>query len=87
LIRYISHYGIFHGHMHSTMGHNVCHCTERYSSSLPADVDAVRMSRYSYDDYVQVLFIIELVMLQSGIIFADISSQDASFILNYVCTV
>ena len=30
---------------------------------------------------------IELVMLGSGVILADISSQDASFILNYVCTV
>jgi len=30
---------------------------------------------------------IELVMLQSGIIFADISSQDASFILNCVYSV
>jgi len=29
----------------------------------------------------------ELVMLQSGIIFADISSQDASFILNCVYSV
>jgi len=29
----------------------------------------------------------ELVMLLDGIIFADMSSQDASFILNCVCTV
>ena len=30
---------------------------------------------------------IEPVVLRSGIIFADITSQDASFILNYVYTV
>ena len=45
------------------------------------------MTRYSYDDYVRVLFMVALVMLRSGSIFADINSQDASYILNYVCTV
>jgi len=38
--------------MHSTrlIGRNVQRRIGRYSSSLPANVDAVCMSRYSYDD-------------------------------------
>ena len=41
----------------------------------------------SYNDYVRAVYMTEPVMLRSGITFDDISSQDASFILNYVCMV
>ena len=42
---------------------------------------------HTYDDYEQVIYILELIMLRSESTEVDISASDASFILNYVCTV
>ena len=53
---------------------------EHYSSFGPSYVDDVCKSRYTYDDYERVLFILELIMLRSGTIDADLSAHDASFI-------
>jgi len=90
---YINQYSILFGCMHSTLGHNVQYCFERYSalshSTLCSHTVIQRAcyKRYTRDDYVWTLFNMELMMLRRGILTAyQINMHQITDVINYVCS-
>jgi len=93
LVRSVAHYSILHGHMRPTLGRNAQYCCERYSVPLHAInychsvVERVCLKRYTQADYDHVLLILELVKVKRRFLTIDnMTEQDASMLIDYVCS-
>ena len=72
IVRYIAHYSMLFGRVHSILSHNVQYCCESYTvlshSTLCSHsaIQRVCYKMYVHDGYDRALFIIELMMLKCG---------------------